>query len=164
MEEARGGYPFIPSRLNCFLCDKEELAANEPDDSAPVAGALQDPPDRDEGAALEEAARDLIRLDRYERRAWSQQRRAILASMNMKLMKGIAATNGGSAYVAEEAPAAGEVKHLCRTLIPSRKGASRGGSRVAAPRSSRHVAVPPQEITRARAVKASAGGGRRDCS
>jgi hypothetical protein len=37
IEEARGGYPFIPSRLNWFLCDKEDLAANEPDDSAPVA-------------------------------------------------------------------------------------------------------------------------------
>ena len=48
--------------------DKEDLAANEPDDSAPVASALQEPPDRDEGAALEEAARDLIRLNRCERR------------------------------------------------------------------------------------------------
>ena len=82
------------------------MAANEPDDSAPVAGALREPSDRDEGAALEEAARDLIRLDRYERRAWSQQRRAILAFMNIKLMKGIAATNGSAAYVAGEPPAA----------------------------------------------------------
>ena len=93
MEEARGGYPFIPSRLNSFLCDKEHLAANEPDDSAPVASALQEPPDRDEGAALEEAARGLIRLDRYERRAWSLQRRAILAFINIKLMKGLERTD-----------------------------------------------------------------------
>ena len=107
--------------------------------------------------------RNLIRLDRYERRAWSQQRRAILASMNMKLMKGIAATNGGSAYVAEEAPAAGEVKHLPNANSqPKRRLTRRIQSRGS--RSSRHVAVPPQEITRARAVKASAGGGRRDCS
>jgi hypothetical protein len=29
----------------------------------------------------------LLRLNRYERRAWSRQRRAILAFMNVKLMK-----------------------------------------------------------------------------
>jgi hypothetical protein len=106
VQEARGGYPFFPPRLSSFLWDKEDLAANEPGDSAQVASALQEPPDRDEGAALEEAARDLIRLDRYERRAWSQQKRTILEFMNIKLVKGIAATNGGSAYVAGEPPAA----------------------------------------------------------
>ena len=93
IEEARGGYPFIPSRLNSFLCDKEDIAPNEPADSAPVASALQEPPNCDEGAVLEEASRDLIRLDRYERRAWSQQKRAILAFMNIKLMKGLEQTD-----------------------------------------------------------------------
>ena len=44
IEEARGGYPLIPSRLNSFLCDKEDIAPNEPADSAPVASALQEPP------------------------------------------------------------------------------------------------------------------------
>jgi hypothetical protein len=86
-------YPLTPSRLIGFLSDKEELAANEPDDSAPIASALQEPPDRDEGAAMEDAARDLLRLDRYERRAWSQQKRAILAFMNIKLMKGLEQTD-----------------------------------------------------------------------
>jgi hypothetical protein len=43
--------------------------------------------ERDETAALAEAARDLIRLDRYEGRAWSRQKRAIRAFMNIKLMK-----------------------------------------------------------------------------
>jgi hypothetical protein len=43
--------------------------------------------ERDESAAMEEAASDLLRLNRYERRAWSRQRRAILAFMNVKLMK-----------------------------------------------------------------------------
>jgi hypothetical protein len=43
--------------------------------------------ERDETATLAEAARDLIRLDRYERRAWSRQKRAIRAFMNIKLMK-----------------------------------------------------------------------------
>ena len=103
---SRRGYPFIPSRLNSFLYDKEDLAANEPDDSAPVASALQEPPDRDEGAALEEAARDLIRLNRYERRAWSQPKPAILAFMNIELMKGIAATKGALPSAAGEQPPA----------------------------------------------------------
>src|SRR5271167_2952664 len=42
--------------------------------------------ERDETAAPAEAARDLIRLDRYERRG-SRQKRAIRAFMNIKLMK-----------------------------------------------------------------------------
>jgi hypothetical protein len=43
----------------------------------------------DEFAALGEVAPDLIRLDRYERRAWSRQKRAIRNFMNMKLMRAI---------------------------------------------------------------------------
>src|SRR5262249_32849195 len=91
VDEARGG-PFIPFRLSGFLFDMEGSGTNEPDDSAPLATALQGSPDRDEGAALEEAARDLVRLDRYERRAWSQLKRGIYEFMKIKLMKGIAAT------------------------------------------------------------------------
>jgi hypothetical protein len=34
---------------------------------------------------LEEAAADLIRLDRYERRSWSQQKRAIRNFMNLRM-------------------------------------------------------------------------------
>jgi hypothetical protein len=42
--------------------------------------------DRNEGEALEAAIEDLIRLDRYEKRAAPRQRRAIFAFMNLKLM------------------------------------------------------------------------------
>jgi hypothetical protein len=45
--------------------------------------------EHDEFATLEEAALDLIRLDRYERRAWSRQKRAIRDLTNMKLMHAI---------------------------------------------------------------------------
>jgi len=38
---------------------------------------------RDDHEALEEAAADLIRLDRYERRSWSRQKRAIRSFMNL---------------------------------------------------------------------------------
>jgi hypothetical protein len=43
--------------------------------------------ERDEFEAFEQAAIDLIRLDRYERRAWSRQKCAIRALMNLKLMR-----------------------------------------------------------------------------
>ena len=42
--------------------------------------------DRIDGEALEAAIEDLIRLDRYEKRAAPRQRRAIFAFMNLKLM------------------------------------------------------------------------------
>jgi hypothetical protein len=41
--------------------------------------------ERDEFEAFEQAAVDLIRLDRYERQAWSRHKRAIRACMNIKL-------------------------------------------------------------------------------
>ena len=40
---------------------------------------------RDDHEALEEAAADLIRLDRYERRSWSRQKRAIRSFMNLMM-------------------------------------------------------------------------------
>lgn len=44
---------------------------------------------RDEREALEEAAVDLIRLDRYHRRAWSRQKRAVRNFMSIKLMRAL---------------------------------------------------------------------------
>ena len=43
--------------------------------------------ERDEGEALEEAAADLIRLDRYEHRTRLRHDRAILGFINRKLIK-----------------------------------------------------------------------------
>jgi hypothetical protein len=42
---------------------------------------------RNEYEALEEAIPDLIRLERYERRAWSLHKRAIHEFMNIELMR-----------------------------------------------------------------------------
>lgn len=42
--------------------------------------------ERGDDEALEEALPDLKRLDRYERRAWSQYKRAVCEFMNVKLM------------------------------------------------------------------------------
>jgi hypothetical protein len=43
--------------------------------------------ERDEYDALEEAVPDLTRLERYERRAWSWQRRAIHEFLNLKFAR-----------------------------------------------------------------------------
>jgi hypothetical protein len=46
---------------------------------------------RTEYEALEEAIPDLIRLERYERRAWSRQKRAIQEFVLMKFSRAMAA-------------------------------------------------------------------------
>jgi hypothetical protein len=43
--------------------------------------------ERDEAEAMEEGAPDLVRLERYYRRIWSRQKRAIRDFMNIKLMR-----------------------------------------------------------------------------
>lgn len=48
--------------------------------------------ERDECEAMEEAAADLTRLERYHRRTWSRQKRAIRNFTNMKLMRALAET------------------------------------------------------------------------
>jgi len=45
--------------------------------------------ERDEYEAIEEAAPDLIRLERYYRRTWSRQKRAIRKFTNLKLMRAL---------------------------------------------------------------------------
>ena len=93
-----GDLELLPSHLLGFLGDKEsEMASTAVEEQRADAVALEEHVDeRDESAALEEAALDLVRLDRYEREAWSRQKRAILAFMNIKFMKGITATKGAS--------------------------------------------------------------------
>jgi hypothetical protein len=78
----------LPPHLEEFLEHKEsELSAEE---ISQQKGRFCDQDcigERDESAAMEEAVSDLLRLNRYERRAWSRQRRAIFAFMNLKMMK-----------------------------------------------------------------------------
>ena len=72
-----------------FLEERDsELAARTQDrDEANSYRAGELIHERDETAALEEAAIDLIRLDRYERRAWSRQKRALRAFINLKMLR-----------------------------------------------------------------------------
>jgi hypothetical protein len=74
----------IPLHLETFLEERaRELAAKPQDDSGSSSDHTSElVHERDETAALEEAAIDLIRLDRYERRAWSRQQRALRVFMN----------------------------------------------------------------------------------
>jgi hypothetical protein len=44
---------------------------------------------RKEYEALEEAIPDLIRLERYERRAWSRQQRAIRSFLNINITRNL---------------------------------------------------------------------------
>ena len=52
-----------------------------------IAQQLVEEQERDEFEAFEQAAIDLIRLDRYERRAWSRQKRAVRAFISLKLTR-----------------------------------------------------------------------------
>jgi hypothetical protein len=78
----------FPPHLEAFLEQREsELASCAPKDKAVRFQDEACVRERDETEALEAATLDLIRLDRYERRARSRQRRAVLAFVNLKLMK-----------------------------------------------------------------------------
>jgi hypothetical protein len=74
----------VPIRLMALMDEREESNAVGPSDGANTA-AGHGAEERDEYEALEAAARDLLRLERYERRTWSRQKRAILALANIRL-------------------------------------------------------------------------------
>jgi hypothetical protein len=78
----------VPLRLAHFLAEKEkeQLSKAQHPSAAKTRSVAEGLEGRDETAALEEAALDLVRLDRYERRAWSRQKRAMRSFMNIKLM------------------------------------------------------------------------------
>jgi len=82
----------IPAPLEELLQEKEDkLNSQAPRDNqenpANFDQVVAPTKERDDSAALAEAALDLIRLDRYERRAWSAQKRAMRAFMVIKLNK-----------------------------------------------------------------------------
>jgi hypothetical protein len=78
----------FPPHLEEFLEKKgSELGAEEIRQQKPRFYDEDCIGERDDSAAMEEAANDLLRLNRYERRAWSRQKRAIFAFMDLKLMK-----------------------------------------------------------------------------
>jgi hypothetical protein len=74
----------IPEFLQCVL--EELLEEPDPIDEQTRECARKQIEERDEYEALETAIGDLIRLDRYQRRAWSRQKRAIRDFMRIKVM------------------------------------------------------------------------------
>jgi hypothetical protein len=103
-ERLQAGHPSrLPIHLEEFLENKEANAASTviDEDHAHLHSVEKATWERNEAAALEEAALDLVRLDRYERLAWSQQKRAILEFMNIKLIKEMRGRKAETRFAAE---------------------------------------------------------------
>jgi hypothetical protein len=78
------GTGMVPIAIKTLLSEEEaSIEANQ--HAINVARKLINAEDRDEYAALEEGIVDLVRVDRYEKRAWSRQKRAIRSFMNIRL-------------------------------------------------------------------------------
>jgi hypothetical protein len=76
----------IPSHLDSYLDEKasefESEALKQPDVRFHSQFCMKP---RGDVAAMQEAARDLLRLERYQRRAWSRLKTAIRRFINLKL-------------------------------------------------------------------------------
>jgi hypothetical protein len=73
--------------INIKALAEEDSGSIEPSENAlKAASRLVESTERDEHEIMEEAAIDLVRLDRYERRVWSRYKRAIRSYMNLKLL------------------------------------------------------------------------------
>jgi len=92
-------YELVPLGVKVLL---EEPDPEEEQRALDLARKQIEQEQRDEYEALEAAVPDLIRLERYERRAWSRQRRAIRELLKIKF----------TAQNAEAAPARGD--EVCR--------------------------------------------------
>jgi hypothetical protein len=74
----------IPINIKALLSE-EPVSVEAKHHAVDVARKLINAQERDEYEALEEGVADLVRVDRYERRAWSRQKRAIRSFMNLRL-------------------------------------------------------------------------------
>ena len=76
---------FVPNCLKVLL---QMPDSTEPDERAVALARRQiEEQERDEHEALEAAVVDLVRLDRYQRRAWSRQKRALRDFLDIKLTR-----------------------------------------------------------------------------
>ena len=78
----------VPIELKALLED-EELSDEEEERLRVISRREIRRQQRTEYEALEEAVPDLVRLERYERRAWSRHRRAIREFLNLKFTREI---------------------------------------------------------------------------
>ncbi len=76
----------IPWHLEAYLEEKaselESEALKQPDVRFHSESCMKP---RDDLAAMQEAARDLIRLERYQRQVWSRLKKAVRGFINIKL-------------------------------------------------------------------------------
>lgn len=77
----------VPVRLKALLEEPENFEAPGRRDRQRGAPSLCESEQRDEYEAVEAAALDLVRLERYQHRAWSRQKRAILELAKVKLTR-----------------------------------------------------------------------------
>jgi len=74
-------FEIVPCQIKALL---EEPTEAEEERALELARRAIKRQQRNEFATLEEAIPDLIRLERYKRRAWSRQKRAIREYLNLK--------------------------------------------------------------------------------
>jgi hypothetical protein len=92
----------VPVRLKALLEVPDSIKVQQ--QALDLAKKHVQEEERDEYDALKEAIPDLKRLDRYERRAWSQQKRAIREFMNIKLQRMLDSYTAGHRSNRESAP------------------------------------------------------------
>src|SRR5262249_28075347 len=80
----------VPVELKALLSE-EDVSEDEQKRLLEIARQEIRRRERTEYEALEEAIPDLIRLDRYERRAWSRQRRAVQQLVLIRFSRAMAA-------------------------------------------------------------------------
>ena len=80
-------YELVPLGLKVLLEEPDSL--EEEQRALDLAWEQIEQQQRDEHEAMQEAIPDLIRLERYERRAWSRQQRAIREFLNIKFTRNL---------------------------------------------------------------------------
>jgi len=81
-------YELVPLGLKVLLLE-EPVSPEEEQRALDLARKQIEQHQRDEHQAMEEAIPDLLRLERYERRAWSRQQRAIREFLNIKFTRNL---------------------------------------------------------------------------
>jgi hypothetical protein len=84
-KQARDLKLIVPGRI-FFLLDWSDSIEHERR-ALEIAQKLIEQDERDEFEALEAAALDLVRLERYEQRCWSRQKRTVRAFMNLRIIE-----------------------------------------------------------------------------
>ena len=90
----------IPLHLALFLEQKqsEQRTKTRDPNEVEVDKIAERIDERDESSTLEEAVADLIRLERYERRAWSRQKQAFREFLKLTLTAAVEDRSGRLAY------------------------------------------------------------------